>query len=99
MTIFPETLGGARVLMVTPIDTRHDATGATHHVSAGKLVANIAALAIGQYAGEVSCYLFYCSSDWQVLTDTMHNSIAEAQAQAEFEFRGSSTTWQSRSPD
>ena len=48
-----------------------------------------AALAICQYANEDGFYLFYCSPDWKTITDTWHESLEDALAQAEFEFQGS----------
>ncbi|MET8198484.1 hypothetical protein [Micromonospora taraxaci] len=43
--------------------------------------------AVARYdEAEVDCYLFYCTGDWAVLTDTWHPTEAEAVAQAEFEF-------------
>ena len=89
----PATLDGARVLMFTAIDTRHAVTGATHHLVGGQPLSGVAGLAIAQYDGETSVYLFYCSAEWHVLTDTLHDSTAEALSQAEFEFAGSVSTW------
>ena len=84
----------ARVLMITPIDHRHVVTGATRHFVGGELLTGVRALAIAQYDEADSFYLFYCSGDWLVLTDTLHGSVAAAQAQAEFEFQGTLQTWQ-----
>ena len=89
----PATLDGARVLMFTAIDSRHAVTGATRHLVNDQPLSGVAGLAIAQYAGEASVYLFYCSAEWQVLTDTLHDSTAEALSQAEFEFAGSLSTW------
>jgi hypothetical protein len=47
-----------------------------------------AALAICQYEGEQSCYLFYCDAEWNVVTDTWHESVAQAMKQADFEYSG-----------
>ncbi len=89
----PATLDGARVLWFTPIDTRHAVTGATRHLVGDQSLSGIAGLAIAQYDGEASVYLFYCSAEWHVLTDTLHGSTAEALSQAEAEFAGSVSTW------
>ena len=43
-------------------------------------------LAIAQYDGEEGVYLFYCDSEWQVVTDTFHASFDGAVDQVEFEF-------------
>jgi hypothetical protein len=45
-----------------------------------------AALAIAQYEGEEGVYLFYCDEQWQVVTDTFHDSLAGAVDQAKVEF-------------
>ncbi|MGQ9547059.1 MAG: hypothetical protein ACUVWS_00380, partial [Roseiflexus sp.] len=52
-----------------------------------------AGLAICQYEGETSCYLFGCDSDWNAVTDTWHETLEDALDQAEFEYEGVSKTW------
>ena len=46
-----------------------------------------------RYEGEESVYLFGCDADWNEITDTWHETLEEALAQAEFEYEGSSGTW------
>jgi hypothetical protein len=58
----------------------------------------MAGLAICQYAGEPYYYLFGCDADWQSVTDTWHETLAEAKAQAEFEYEGVTATWRSCGP-
>jgi hypothetical protein len=53
----------------------------------------MAGLAICQYAGEDAFYLFGCDPDWQSITDTWHQTLEEAQEQAEFEYERVSQTW------
>lgn len=43
-------------------------------------------LAIARYDSDSGFYLFYCDPDWNVITDTYHDTPADAMAQAEFEF-------------
>jgi hypothetical protein len=90
----PALVGGARVVCWTPIDVRHRHTGNTEQRSHGVLLDPAAALVIGQYEGETAFYLFGCESSWRPQSDTWHQTLAEAKAQAEFEHEGVSATWQ-----
>ncbi len=92
----PDLVENARVLLYTPIDSRHQHTGATRHVVAGELLGSVAALAICQYPAEPGVYLFYCSAAWEAITDTWHESVEDARAQAAFEYIGVEATWSSR---
>jgi hypothetical protein len=91
----PESVGHARVLLYTTIDARHHPTGATQHIVDGIVVGPAAALAICRYEDEPGVYLFGCTSDWQVVTDTWHETVEDARDQAEFEYTGVSDTWSS----
>ena len=84
---------GALAICYTRIDERHRPTQKTRHTVNGRPQGAMAGLAICQYPGDPGFYLFYCDADWKVLTDTLHDSLARAQAQAEFEYQGSSLTW------
>jgi hypothetical protein len=61
---------------------------------AGAINSAFAALATCKYADDMAYYLFYCDDKWNVVTDTYHQTVVEAKAQAEFEFAGASDTWQ-----
>jgi hypothetical protein len=52
-----------------------------------------AGIAICRDEGESCFHLFYCDSSWRPVTDTWHETLDAARAQAEFEFAGVSTTW------
>ena len=93
MKEIPKEVGGARVVLYTPIDERHRHTGNCQQIVAGVLMGPAAGLAICQYEGEDCFYLFGCDEDWEVETDTWHQTLAEAKAQAEFEYEGVSATW------
>ena len=80
----PSHLDGAEVLRFA-ILSRAQHSVAVHAVDR-VAVAPVAALAICRYAEEAGCYLFYCDSEWAVLTDTLHDSIDGAANQAGFEF-------------
>ena len=60
--------------------------GRTRHVVGGREVEGLGGLIIAKYGSDPGYYLFYCDSDWNVITDTYHDSMAHAIAQAEFEF-------------
>ena len=38
----------------------------------------VTALAIAQYDGETSYYIFGCDADWNVISDTLHPSLNDA---------------------
>ena len=40
-----------------------------------------------------SYYLLYCDEHWQTLTDTQHETLEGAKAQAEFEYEGITQAW------
>lgn len=81
----PLVIDGAQVKFVALLGREQVATGATHH-SVADFPQQVAALAIAQYEDDVSVYLFYCNSEWEVVSDTCHESVAAAIAQAEWEF-------------
>ncbi len=85
MSGVPQLLDGARVLETASLEGAA-ATGRTRHVVGGEEIAKFSALAIAAYDAESGVYLFYCDEEWRVVTDTRHDSVEEARAQAEFEF-------------
>lgn len=89
----PERIGGARVLRWTSIDDRHKPTGNCRHTVAGKVRGPAAGLAICRHDGEQAVYLFGCDEDWNVVTDTWHETLQDALKQAEFEYEGVTMTW------
>jgi hypothetical protein len=91
--ICPDIVGGARVICFSPIDDRHRHTGNTRQIVAGGLAGPISGLAICQYPGEDLFYLFGCDEQWESVTDTWHQTLEEAQSQAQFEYEGVSKTW------
>jgi len=74
----------------------HIATHATRHVVGDALVESVAGLAICTYEADPGFYIFYCGPEWQVITDTFHETLHAAQGQAEFEFTGVSSSWLER---
>jgi hypothetical protein len=91
-TKVPALLDGAVVLRAARLfPAAH--TGKTRHEVAGEPVKPASRLAIVRYPDESGFYVFYCDAAWSVLTDTWHESIEAAVAQAEFEYTGSSNAW------
>ncbi|GAA3003323.1 hypothetical protein [Kitasatospora sp. NPDC006786] len=81
----PAVLDGASVELYARVGDAQRPTGRTRHSIDG-LDEKISHLAIARYDGESDYYLFYCSADWEVLTDTCHPTRQEAIEQADFEF-------------
>ncbi len=93
MINIPQEVGGAKVVLYTPIDERHKHTGNCKQIVAGVLMGAAAGLVICQYEGENSFYLFGCDAKWNTVTDTCHETLEDAMAQAEFEYEGVQATW------
>ncbi len=93
MRPIPDTVGGAKVICYTPIDTRHRHTGNTKQIVGGVLLGPAKGLAICQYDGESAFYLFGCDEEWNSLSDTWHETLEDAKEQAEFEYEGTKETW------
>ena len=89
----PDHLSNARVLLYSPLDSRHKPIGTAPHAVHGHALGPVAGLAIGQYEGDPHVYLFYCTPDWQVITDTCHHGLEDARSQAEREYEGVRATW------
>ena len=88
----PAMLDGAVVLRTARLfPAAH--TGNTRHAVAGEAGQATSRLAIARYPDQSGFYLFYCDAAWSVLTDTWHESVEAAVAQAEFEYTGSSNAW------
>jgi hypothetical protein len=90
----PSEIDRARVICFTLIDERHHHTRNTRQIVDGVVQSAAAGLAICQYDGDCGFYLFGCDDNWNSVTDTWHQSLEDAQAQAVFEFEGVSDTWQ-----
>src|SRR5262245_54841164 len=85
----PQYLDDARVLRYAIVGDGVTPTGKTvHRLHPSGVMGSAAALAIYQYDGDGCCYLFYCDTEWNVLTDTWHESLEAAVKQAEFEYMG-----------
>ena len=83
----PAQIDGATVLTVADL-SHASATGRAKHIVKGEQQRDFTALAIAKYDSEAGFYLFYCDAEWRAVTDTYHETIEGAIAQAEFEFAG-----------
>ena len=54
----PDHLSNARVLLYSPLDSRHKPSGTAPHAVHGHALGPVAGLAIGQYEGDPHVYLF-----------------------------------------
>jgi hypothetical protein len=90
----PSQIDGARVLHFNILSREHRHTGKCIHRSNGLVQGPTSCLAICQYDGDDGYYLFSCDEKWDVLSDTCHSSLDQALRQAEFEYAGTSGTWE-----
>ena len=81
----PRVLDDALVLKYADLSAAR-ATGGTRHIVRGELADDFQGLAIARYDSDPGYYLFYCDAAWNVVTDTFHDTVDAAIAQAEFEF-------------
>jgi hypothetical protein len=86
--VVPKELDGAKVLQYALVSDEVEPTGATRHVAREVELGPATALAIAQYEGAEGFYLFYLDGEGAVATDTYHDSIEAAHAQAAFEYVG-----------
>jgi hypothetical protein len=83
------------------LQAHHQPTGNTRHYfgapdDPNRVAAPVPAmLRIVQYDGEWGFYLFYCGDDGVEFTDTLHETVDAAKAQAEFEFKVRPDEWES----
>ncbi len=84
-------MGGGRVVLLTRVDERHRHTGNCRQIVGGVVQGPVRALAICQVGS--SYYLYGCDEEWNVVTDTWHETLEDAMDQAEFEYEGVSSTW------
>lgn len=94
MTNVPKEIGGAKVVLYSLIDEKHRHTGNCKQIVSGVLMGAASGLAICKCRGENAFYLFGCDENWKPLTDTWHETVDDAKAQAEFEYEGINETWQ-----
>jgi hypothetical protein len=81
----PKFLDDAQVLYHCPVDPEYDKNPRFKK-------GFIASMAICTY-DQRSFYLFYCDTKWKVLSDTFHDSVDKAMAQAKVEFPEMQIHW------
>ena len=94
----PDVIGGAPVVLYSPIDQRHRPIGGCRHAVADVLQGPAAGLAICRCEGEDTSYLFGCDGGWNAVTDTWHQTVRDAMRQAESEYEGVWRTWLGHGP-
>ncbi|MGD0260392.1 MAG: hypothetical protein ABSD29_11280 [Verrucomicrobiota bacterium] len=93
MSITQPHIEGAKLILWTPIDDRHRATGGCRHYHDGQIAGVASWMAICRFDEGEACYLFRYHPDSNRYSDTFHESVEEAKHQAEFEYEGVSKTW------
>ncbi len=83
-----------KVLRRLQLGPGHQPTGRTRHVVGGRLAPLPTELQIAQYEGDPGYYLFYCDEAGVQITDTYHDTIAAALAQAAWEYNTSEGEWE-----
>lgn len=86
MSAVPLFLAGLPVVAWTTLGPPHRPSGGAREFARGKPFVP-AGLAICREAG-TGFYLFGCDGEWNTVTDTWHETVEDAQHQAEFEYEG-----------
>ncbi len=89
----PREADGATVLAAAELDGLTD-TGACVFSRDGEAQKGFAGLLLAQYAGDRSCYLFFCDESWEVQHDTLHRDADNAKGFAERQYPGVTARWQ-----
>jgi len=87
VTLPPSELDGAQVQYWADVSTT-PLSGAVRHLTSGVHQASFSFIAIAQYRGESSAYLFHCNGGWVVENDNCYESVADAMADAERQYAG-----------
>lgn len=88
----PRSIGGAKLIMWAAISDDMAAGECGIRPPNGSLpIPRFVAIAAD--AGGPFVYLFRCSGDWSVTSDTWHESLEDALRQAEHEYRGVGERW------
>ena len=87
-----------RILAAVRLKDKHVPAGKTQHFIGApggprEPVSTPAGLRIAQYDGDAGVYLFYCDEPGRELTDTYHEGVYQAMAQAQFEFNVAPDEW------
>jgi len=88
----PDFIGNASVICYAVINLVIP-TGNTQHFKNGRPLGLAYGLAICQSQPAQGYYLFCCDDNWKEFADTWHETIEDAQDQAEYEYAGVSNNW------
>lgn len=91
MSAVPLFLAGLPVLMYAFVDPRYGPTGGAAEFMRGERFVP-AALAICRDS-EGGVFLFGCDASWATVTDTWHETVDDAQHQAEHNYPGIGERW------
>jgi hypothetical protein len=83
------------VLRRLVLKPEHRPTGKTRHYYGASELPPPSILKVVKYADDQGYYLFYCDDAGEEFTDTYHESLEAALAQAEWEFGVKPTEWES----
>lgn len=86
---------GLIVLRKVILKAKHAPTGKTRHFHGSEELPQPVMLKVVKYIDDEGYYLFYCDASGEEFTDTYHESIEEALAQAEWEFGVKPDEWES----
>jgi hypothetical protein len=93
--IFMESdMADYRLLWKIKLGERHTPTGKTRHYLGGAEAPTPVELRIIRYPDDPGYYLFYCDGEGVEFTDTYHDTVDEAKAQAEWEFNVKPEEWE-----
>lgn len=81
------------VLWSVRLSSKHVPTGKTTHYRGEEVLSPPHSLQIAQHPDDDGYYLFYLDENRNELTDTYHNDIPSAMAQAEWEFGVKAEEW------
>lgn len=86
------------ILRRVRLTSAHSPTGRARHWSHGALLPLPTELRIVQYVTDPGYYLLYYDNQGQEMTDTYHDSLQGAIAQAEWEFEVQEGEWEIMRP-
>jgi hypothetical protein len=81
------------ILREVRLKKTHEPTGKTHHYYGDKEIAPPSKLQVVKYPNDMGYYLLYFDEHDRELTDTYHDSLEGAIAQAEWEFQIQTHEW------
>jgi hypothetical protein len=82
------------VLQRVKLSSRHAPTGKTCHYQGAVLLPPPAELRIVKYSGDTGFYLLHLDAEGVDLTDTYHDTLEDAQIQAQWEFQIVPNEWE-----